>query len=155
LIPCYNAQCWVGQAIESALAQTWPEKEIIVVDDGSTDQSLDVIRQFGECIRWETGENRGGGAARNQLLELANGKWLQYLDADDVLRPKKLEIQVMFAREHPDCDVVYSPTAWERVERGKLVCTDEVVPKPRDPWFLLARWRLPQTGGALWRKDAI
>ena len=73
LIPCYNAERWIAQAIESALAQTWSEKEIIVVDDGSTDRSLEVIRQFDGRIRWETGPNRGGNVARNRLLELARG----------------------------------------------------------------------------------
>ena len=54
LIPCYNAERWIAQAIESALAQTWPEKEVIVVDDGSTDDSLEVIKSFDDRIRWET-----------------------------------------------------------------------------------------------------
>ncbi len=80
LIPCFKAERWIAQAIESALAQTWPEKEVIVVDDGSTDGSLEVIKSFGDRIRWETGPNRGGNAARNRLLELARGEWLQYLD---------------------------------------------------------------------------
>ena len=70
LIPCYNAQQWVGDAIRSALAQTWPNKEVIIVDDGSTDDSLAVIRSFGSAIRFETGPNRGGNVARNRLLEL-------------------------------------------------------------------------------------
>ena len=102
LIPCFNAERWIAQAIESALAQTWPEKEVIVVDDGSTDRSLDVIRRFDGRIRWETGPNRGGNAARNRLLELARGDWLQYLDADDYLLPEKVARQVEFAHEHPE-----------------------------------------------------
>ena len=89
LIPCYNAERWVGQAIESALAQTWPNKEVIVVDDGSTDGSLEVIKSFGDRIKWETGPNRGGNVARNRLLELSHGEWIQYLDADDYLLPAK------------------------------------------------------------------
>jgi len=152
LIPCYNAERWVGRAIESAMAQTWSEKEIIVVDDGSTDRSLDVIRQFDGRIRWETGPNRGGNVARNRLLELARGEWLQYLDADDYLLPGKLVRQVEFARKHPNGDVIYSPVAWERIENGAVICTETPIPEPRDPWILLALWHLPQTGGPLWKK---
>jgi cellulose synthase/poly-beta-1,6-N-acetylglucosamine synthase-like glycosyltransferase len=59
LIPCFNAKRWIGQAIESALAQTYMSTKIIVVDDGSTDGSLEVLRRFGRLIRWETGPNRG------------------------------------------------------------------------------------------------
>lgn len=155
LIPCYNAERWIARAIESALAQTWPHKEIIVVDDGSTDGSLEVIRRFDGRIRWESGPNQGGNAARNRLLELAQGDWVQYLDADDYLRSTKLERQLKVAREHPDCDVICGPTAWERLHNGELLCTDEVIPAPRDPWVLLAKWRLPQTGGPLWRRQAL
>jgi glycosyltransferase involved in cell wall biosynthesis len=155
LIPCYNAERWIARAVESALAQSWAKKEIIVVDDGSTDRSLEVIRQFNGRIRWETGPNLGSNAARNRLLELARGEWLQYLDADDYLLPEKLVRQVEFAQEHPDVDVIYSPVAWKRVENGTVVCTETPIPEPRDPWILLALWRLPQTGGALWKKHVL
>src|SRR5262245_58403046 len=101
LIPCYNAERWISEAIESALAQTWAAKEVIVVDDGSTDRSLDIIRKFDGRIRWETGPNRGGGRARNRLLELASGEWLQYLDADDYLLPEKIAAQMQFVTAHP------------------------------------------------------
>src|SRR6202011_1477360 len=109
LIPCYNAERWVAQAIESALRQTWPEKEIIVVDDGSTDGSLAIIESFGDRIRWETGPNRGGNVARNRLLELAHGEWLQYLDADDYLLPMKIERQMEFIGANPAADVIFGP----------------------------------------------
>ena len=89
------------------------------------------------------------------LLELARGDWLQYLDADDYLLPEKLVRQVEFAREHPSVDVIYSPVAWKRIENGAVVCTETPIPEPRDPWILLALWRLPQTGGALWKKTAL
>jgi glycosyltransferase involved in cell wall biosynthesis len=155
LIPCYNAQAWVGQAIESALAQTWSEKEVIVVDDGSQDGSLGVIQSFGSGIRWEAGPNRGGNVARNRLLELAQGEWLQYLDADDYLLPLKIERQRGFLREHRTCDVVYSPTLW--VNWSDAGTTQEVtaIREPHDPWILLARWWLPQTGGPLWRRQPL
>jgi hypothetical protein len=155
LIPCYNAERWIARAIESALAQTWSNTEVIVVDDGSTDNSLKVIRAFDGQIRWVTGPNQGGNAARNRLLQLARGEWVQYLDADDYLRSTKLERQIAFAIANPDCDVICGPTAWERVQNGELVCTDEVIPTPRDPWVLLAKWQLPQTGGPLWRRAAL
>lgn len=90
VIPCYNAEKYVGEAIESALGQTYPRIEVIVVDDGSTDRSLDVIKGFGDRIRWVTGPNRGGSAARNRGIELARGEYLQFLDADDVIMPNKV-----------------------------------------------------------------
>ena len=94
IIPCYNGEEYVGEAIESALSQTYPRTEVIVIDDGSTDGSLDVIRSFGDRIRWETGPNRGGSAARNRGLKLAEGELVQFLDADDILSPDKLHMQV-------------------------------------------------------------
>ena len=87
IIPCYNAERWIAQAIQSALDQTWPNKEIIVIDDGSKDSSLDALNAFGEKIRFESGPNRGGCAARNRGIEMARGDWVQFLDADDVMLP--------------------------------------------------------------------
>jgi glycosyltransferase involved in cell wall biosynthesis len=158
LIPCYNAERWVAQAIESALAQTWPEKEVIVVDDGSTDRSLDVIRQFDGRIRWETGPNRGGNIARNRLLKLARGEWLQYLDADDWLMPEKIADQIAFLVQKPETDVVYSPVPVEFWSPDKSLVVDNPIlgPDPRDDiWVLMLRWWLPQTGGQLWRRRAL
>jgi glycosyltransferase involved in cell wall biosynthesis len=155
LIPCYNAERWIAHAIDSALAQTWNEKEVIVVDDGSTDSSLDVIRGFRDRIRWETGPNRGGGAARNWLLELAHGQWIQYLDADDYLFPNKIAAQVEFVIAYPDLDVVFGPVTVEHYSGHTTQRELLAIPEPHDLWVLLASWRLPQTGSPLWRKQAI
>jgi len=155
LIPCFNGEPWIGECIDSALAQSWPDTEVVVVDDGSTDGSLDIIRGFGERIRWESGENRGGNAARNRLLALARGGWLQYLDADDYLLPEKVRRQADFARLHPDCDVVISPVLSEKSANGRTVRIEVPTTPPDDPAILLALWRLPQTGGPLWRKSAL
>ncbi len=155
LIPCFNAERWIASCIESALAQTWPEKEVIVLDDGSSDRSLEVIRSFGSRIRMETGPNQGGNAARNRLLELARGEWVQYLDADDYLLPEKIAIQAVHLRTHPSSDLVVSPVAWERMQEGAQVRSETPIDGPDDPWVMLAGWKLPQTGGPLWRKDAI
>ena len=155
LIPCYNAERWVAQAIESALAQTWSEKEVIVVDDGSSDGSLGVIKSFGNRVRWATGPNSGGNVARNRLLDLAGGEWLQYLDADDYLLPPKIERQVTLLREHPTRDVGYSPVLLVNWSEGNVRQQITAIPEPHDPWILLARWRLPQTGGPLWKRQAL
>lgn len=106
IIPCFNVAHLVGEAIDSALAQTWPNKEVIVIDDGSTDGSLDVIRSFGDKVRWETGRNRGGSTARNRGIELARGVFVQFLDADDVLLPSKLEIMVPTAISSRDANSI-------------------------------------------------
>ena len=96
LIPCHNTEQWVGRAIENApVAQTWPNKEILVVDDGSTDRSLDVIRSFGDHITWcEAGPKQGANAARIGSWRNARGEWLQYLDADDYLLNEKIAGQL-------------------------------------------------------------
>lgn len=154
LIPCYNAGSWVGEAIESALAQDYPEKEVIVVDDGSTDGGSDVIGSFGKAIRWRRTENRGGGAARNDLLAMSSGDWLQYLDADDYLLPTKISGQVAALERVPEVDVLFGPGLLQRAVNGETV-TEKLEIRERDPWVLLANWRLPQTGAPLWRKSAI
>src|SRR5713101_8219343 len=155
LIPCFNAERWIAQAIESALAQTWPEKEVIVVDDGSADASLTIIKSFGDRIRWVSGPNRGSNAARNRLLELARGEWLQYLDADDYLLPEKIARQMEFIAANPAADVIFGPATIEHCVEGKTSRELLPIPRPHDLWILLARWYLPQTGAALWRKQAI
>jgi glycosyltransferase involved in cell wall biosynthesis len=155
LIPCYNAEQWIAQAIESALNQTYLNKEVIVVDDGSTDGSLSVIKSFGNAIRWETGLNRGGNVARNKLMELSTGEWLQYLDADDYLLPNKIDQQVKYLNKVPETDIIYSPSIFEYYTQDKSRQEILPIPEPHDPWILLARWYLPQTGSPLWRKQAI
>ncbi|HEY9698673.1 MAG TPA: glycosyltransferase [Trichocoleus sp.] len=155
LIPCYNADRWIAQAIQSALDQTYPNKEVILVDDGSTDRSLEVIQGFGDRIRWETRTNQGGNAARNRLLELSTGEWLQYLDADDYLLPDKITHQVQHLAQVPQADIIYSPSVFEYHQTDQVRQEIIPIPEPHDPWILLARWYLPQTGSPLWRKQAI
>lgn len=156
LIPCHNAERSVGRAVESALAQSHGDKEVIVIDDGSTDASHRVLSEFGELIRLERQEKSGGGATRNRLLELSSGDWLQYLDSDDYLLPDKIAAQVEFLSARPDVDVVYGPVVLESATGGRRVLEiPEPRDQPRDPWVLLARWLLPQTGSPLWRRAAL
>ncbi len=93
-IPCNNQAATVGEAIESSLAQTHPSIEVVVVDDGSTDGSLEVIRGYSDRIRWETGPNLGAPTARNRALALSRGKFINFLDADDLLEPEKIARQL-------------------------------------------------------------
>ena len=155
LIPCYNAERWVAQAIQSALDQTHGDKEVIVVDDGSTDGSLEIIKSFGDKIRWETGPNRGGNVARNRLLELATGEWLQYLDADDYLLPEKIERQFA-AVQNKNVDVVYSPPLIETwSEEGIIESTIGSLDFDASIETQWIRWQLAQTGTVLWKEISL
>ena len=99
LIPAFNAQEWIGDAIRSALNQTWRRKEIIVVDDGSRDNTLRVARQFTSAGVWVfTQENRGASSARNRAFSLCKGDYIQWLDADDLLAPDKVTEQMSVAQ---------------------------------------------------------
>ena len=155
LIPCYNAERWVAEAIQSALDQTHEDKEIIVVDDGSTDGSLAVIKSFGDRIRWETGPNHGGNVTRNRLLELSTGEWLQYLDADDYLLPQKVSTQLAEAQDLDNSDVLWSPGIYEYWDEDGTVRQEPQTLHDEDPWVALIRWRLPQTGASLWRSSKV
>lgn len=153
LIPCYNAEQWIGQAIQSALDQTWPDKEVIVVDDGSIDGSREVIQSFEGRVKFEFGTNRGGNPTRNRLLELASGDWVQYLDADDYLLPDKINHQMKSVED--SVDVVYGPILIETI--GSLG-TSRTLTAPdssndlAEQWI---RWHVCQTGGVLWRRESL
>ena len=112
LMPAYNAQRWIKAAIESALNQTWPNKEIIIVDDGSTDRTLEIARKFeSKSVKVVTQENRGASAARNRAYSLSQGDFIQWLDADDQLAPDKLARQLVRVKSIPGQDVLFS-SAW-------------------------------------------
>lgn len=106
IIPCYNAARWVAEAVDSCLAQTYVPIEVIVVDDGSTDESVAILRRYGERIRLVTQANSGGNCARNRGFALSQGAYIQFLDADDYLLPEKIARQVRFLEE-TGADVVY------------------------------------------------
>lgn len=95
LIPAFNAERWIGKCVESALAQTWSRKEIIVVDDGSKDRTSEIAASFrSRRVKAVTRHNQGASAARNHALSLAQGDYIQWLDSDDVLVPDKVATQM-------------------------------------------------------------
>jgi hypothetical protein len=153
LIPCYNAQTWVRQSVESALGQTYPNKEVIVVDDGSTDGSLDVLRSFGDAIQLETGPNRGGNVARNRLLALSQGKWLSYLDADDYLLPDKVQRQIELVFSRGDLDIVYSPIIYRVEATGEEL--HFTIEDKEDAIANYLGWSAFSTNSLLWRRAAV
>jgi len=106
VIPTYNYARFVGRAIESVLAQTYPQIECVVVDDGSTDDTAHVLARYGERIRVIRQENRGLSAARNTGITAARGEAIALLDADDQWRPGKIAAQVALLQREPDLGVV-------------------------------------------------
>lgn len=95
LIPAYNAEEWFADTLRSAIAQTWQHKEIIVVDDGSTDGTMAIAKQFeSDGVLVATQRNGGAAAARNKAFSLSKGDYIQWLDADDLLAPEKIAKQL-------------------------------------------------------------
>src|SRR5258706_11646315 len=94
IIPNYNYAHYLTQSLDSVLAQTYPEVEIIVVDDGSTDDSETILRSYGDRIRWIKQKNQGVSAARNLGVHETQGELVAFLDPDDLWLPAKLEWQV-------------------------------------------------------------
>ena len=107
IIPVFNTEKYLAEAIESVLSQTIKPAEIIVVDDGSTDKSAEVARQFEPLVRLVCQENKGVGAARNTGINNASGENLAFLDADDLWTENKLEIQLSYLQNNPGTDIVF------------------------------------------------
>lgn len=151
-IPAHNGADTVAEAVESALSQSWPHIEVLVIDDGSTDATRERLEPFLPRIRLLAQPNEGRASARNALLDAARGLWIQWLDQDDILLPRKIETQLRETRLGEEADVLYSPCVLDE-GAGSL--------RPQPPWpeeELLAGWfagELPQTGGYLWRREAV
>jgi glycosyltransferase involved in cell wall biosynthesis len=107
IIPCYNAAPYLAEAVESALSQTVAPDEIIIVDDGSTDGSPEVIAGFGAAVRCIRQPNGGDPSARNAGLEAASGQIIAFLDADDILTRDSLEARLELLSASPDLAYVY------------------------------------------------
>lgn len=119
-IPMFNAEKYIGECIESILAQTYSHFEIVIVDDGSTDSSISIVKAFNDTrIRIYSNEkNRGIPYTRNRGLDLAKGKYMAVMDADDVAAPERLEVSVRFLEKHPESRIVGSMCDY--IEQGKI-----------------------------------
>jgi len=127
LIPAYNAEQWLPDTLRSAIAQTWDRKEIIVVDDGSTDQTLAIARQFeSDCVKVFTQKNQGAAATRNNAFSLSQGDYIQWLDADDLLSPEKVAKQMEALGDSPNKLTLLSGSwgrFWHRPQCASFVPT--------------------------------
>lgn len=108
VIPTYNRARYLAEAIESLLGQTYTDFEVIVVDDGSTDETPDVAARYSSEVRYVRQSNSERGAARNHGLRLARGEYVAFLDSDDFWKPDKLERDLDFLRDRPDVGLVYA-----------------------------------------------
>lgn len=142
LVPAFNAERWIAETLQSALAQTWQSKEIIVVDDGSTDRTGDIARRF--PVRVVRQENQGAAVARNTAYGLSQGEFIQWLDADDVLALDKIERQM----EHRSDPRVLLSSAWAQFMYRRSVAQ----PKPTALWADLSpqEWLLRKLAQNLW-----
>lgn len=113
IIPCFNAEKWLHEAIESCLNQTYTHLEIIIIDDGSTDNSLDIIKSYGDRVTWKSQSNQGGCVARNCGFALSKGDYIQYLDADDYILPEKIKKQADSLIE-TGADVIYGDWRYQK-----------------------------------------
>lgn len=107
LIPAYNSQAYLGKALASVRAQTYPAIEVLLVDDGSTDDTADIARRFDGRVRVFEQANAGAGAARNRALAEARGEFVAFLDADDLWHPRKIELQMRHLLDCGHCLGVY------------------------------------------------
>ena len=135
LMPVYNAERYVSIAIDSALAQTCQDFELLLFDDGSTDGSLAILRRYeakDPRIRVFSRENRGIVPTRNELVALSRGEYLAIMDADDISLPTRLEKQVAYLSAHPECVAVGSsvrlidPEGWLIADVIVGACQDEI-----------------------------
>jgi glycosyltransferase involved in cell wall biosynthesis len=145
VIPVYNGERYLRQAVESVLEQTHRPLEIIIVDDGSTDGTAAVAAQFGDAIRYVLQTNGGAASARNHGAELATGNYLAFLDADDLWVPTKLSRQLQMLEENPDIQLVFgyvrqfiSPELDEGTRSG-LHCPPEAMAGYSQTTLLMAR----------------
>jgi len=119
VIPTYNRASFLREALQSVFAQTLKPMEVIVVDDGSTDETLEMCEKEFPWVRYYYQENRGVSAARNVGIKASRGDWIALLDSDDAWVPEKLEEQWQFVQENQEAKIVQTEEIW--IRKGKRV----------------------------------
>lgn len=162
VVPAYNAEQWVGRAIESVLAQDWPRIELIVVNDGSTDNTEEICLRYKEKIRYLCQPNRGVSAARNAGIQIASGEFIGFLDADDEYLPHMVSTLVEALLEFPEAMAASGAYLLRRgatetrcPPKGSVLQYGKRVGLVSDFFCIYARWNLVWTGAVLVRKQAF
>lgn len=154
LMPVYNGEQYIGQAIESILSQTFRDFELIVIDDGSTDKSAEIVDSYNDKrVRYvENPHNLGLAGARNRAIKVANGDYLAWLDCDDISLPGRLLKQVALLDKHPTVGLCGT---WVRTLGLE---SEQVWQYPSDPGFVRARMLFDDpvaTSSAMIRRDCL
>jgi glycosyltransferase involved in cell wall biosynthesis len=157
IIPCYNAAKTVAETIQSILGQTYPAIEIIVADDGSTDNSREIVYSFGDRIHFVQCQHGGGSHARNEGVKLAGGEYLMFLDSDDVIGPDAIAGLVDSLANAPGA---IAACPWQRLVFRNGIWTKEHTEIPATPpgGDILAAWLLGwycPPCGILWTREAF
>ena len=157
VIPTYNCDRYLAEAIGSVLSQSYSKTEVIVVDDGSTDRTAELLQHYvqqdGDRVRSFHQPNQGVAIARNHGIQMAKGDWIAFLDADDFFLPDKLAAQMAIAEANPDLGIVHS--GWNRVDpQGQLLVS--ITPWQQIPRLDLEswlRWKPVLPSAMLFRRD--
>jgi glycosyltransferase involved in cell wall biosynthesis len=136
LVVFLNEERFLEEAVASVYAQTWPHWEILLADDGSTDRSTEIAKEFARrdptrvrYLEHPGHQNRGASATRNLAARAARGEWIAFLDGDDVWLPMRLERSVALAQANPDADMVYAKTEyWHSWQGGEARQADRIQP---------------------------
>jgi len=152
IIPVFNCEKYLGEAIQSVIDQTYQLYEIIVVNDGSTDKSSSVAKSFSINVKLFNKDNGGTATAINYGVKRSKGNFLAFLDADDIWLPEKLEKQAKYLIDHPDVDCVYcnaiqfiSPEL-DEVEKVKLECPTNPMPATTAPAIMIRKESFKKVG---------
>jgi glycosyltransferase involved in cell wall biosynthesis len=151
IIPVYNGETYIAEAVASMLEQTLPPDEVLVVDDGSTDRTAEVVRRL-PGVQYHYQENRGAGTARNLGIRQSKGDLIAFLDADDIWLPEKLRLQTAALEEDPLLDIVFCNMAQFRSPELSpqaaefLVCDETPQPSPLSSCMLARRTAFERTG---------
>ena len=153
IIPCYNVQDYIIECVESCYAQTYKNIEVICIDNNSTDntwQELIILKEKYPQLVLDKEPKSGAPSARNKGLELAKGDWIQFLDADDLLLPSKIEHQLNIIKE-TNCDLIYANSIRRTVDGGEV----KSGLNDNDLWLNLFNSSLGNTCSNLWKKEIL